>query len=124
MRIGYYIPGWPPGMVPNGNVSRFGSLGTELRKIGHEVFYITPFSLSPLEDDAVVIAKRSHSLLSKVRYNLNFEAELFRNCSEGIADAINALIVRRGLDIVEMEETHGFATTVIRRCRVPVVVRL
>jgi glycosyltransferase involved in cell wall biosynthesis len=49
---------------------------------------------------------------------------LFRSISNSIADAVNALIAQKGLEILEMEETHGWANTVIHRCPIPVIVRL
>src|SRR5262249_51014085 len=55
MRIGYYIPGWPPGLVPNGIVTMLGHLCGNLNEDGHEIFFIAPSSMIGVEGCGVTI---------------------------------------------------------------------
>jgi glycosyltransferase involved in cell wall biosynthesis len=126
MRIGYYIPAWPPGSVPNGIVTTLGHLGGVLRELGHEVFYITPHAAQSFADERVLVLNDSsnHSILDTIRYKWNPEKTLYVRHSEAIAAAVNLLIAKYGIDIFQMEETHGWASKVIQQVSIPVVVRL
>jgi glycosyltransferase involved in cell wall biosynthesis len=126
MRIGYCIPGWPPGSVPNGIASTYGNLGRQLREMGHEVFYVAMYSESPVRDPYVTVLddSKEHTFIEKLRFKLNFESGLFRATSDRIAAAVNELVRNRAIDIFQMEETHGWAQAVIERVPIPVVVRL
>ena len=126
MRIGYYIPGWAPGSVPNGIVTYLGNLGRQLREMGHEVFYVTPFSNAPDDDPYVTVLElfKNSSIVQKLRFKWNFENALFDGTSNGIADAVQNLIRDKGIEIFQMEETHGLAYTVMLRVSIPVIVRL
>jgi glycosyltransferase involved in cell wall biosynthesis len=126
MKIGYYIPAWPPGSVPNGIVTTLGHLGRQLRSLGHEIFYITPTVPADLEDTHVIPLKvtDNNSWFEKLNFRLNFESALFHRHANAIAYTLDQLIEREGIDIFQMEETHGWALKVIDASRVPVVVRL
>jgi glycosyltransferase involved in cell wall biosynthesis len=124
MRIGYYIPGWPPGNVPNGIVTTLGHLGSQLRAIGHEVYYVTPYSDGPVQDPWVTVLDLSNTVVDKLRFKWNLETALFRKVSNGIAEVVEKLVQNKDLEIFQMEETQGWARTVIRRVRIPVVVKL
>jgi glycosyltransferase involved in cell wall biosynthesis len=126
MRIGYFIPSWPPGSEPNGIVTSLGHLGRQLRAMGHEVFYVTAFSNEREQNQSVTIldSHKNSSFLNKLRYKLNFEAAQFRLVSSAIADAVIKLVENNNIEIFQMEETHGWAGTVIRRAPIPVVVKL
>jgi glycosyltransferase involved in cell wall biosynthesis len=126
MRIGYYIPGWPPESVPNGIATAVGCLGRQLRAMGHEVFYVTPYSNGRVHDQCVTVLdfSKNSTIVDKVRFKWNFEATLFRQVSKGIADAVEELVQAKDLEIFQMEETHGWASAVVRRVPIPVVVKL
>jgi len=126
MKIGYYIPAWPPGSVPNGIVTTLGHLGTQLRSMGHQVFYITPIVPPDINDKHVIslIASNQTSLLDKLRFKWDFESAIFERHADAIANTLVRLVENEGIDIFQMEETHGWARRVISRVNVPVVVRL
>lgn len=126
MRIGYYIPGWPPGSIPNGIVTTLGHLGRILREEGHEVFYITPNAPADLLDHRVFALEptQGFSILERVRFRWNLEGALYRTHSNAIAKAAAKLVKDSAIDILQMEETHGWARNVIRQVPIPVVVRL
>lgn len=124
MRIGYYIPGWPPGKVPNGIVTTLGYLGQNLRKLGHEVFYITPIAASEFNDPNVLVLNPVRSLSEKLLFRWNFEAAQYRSYSRTVAEAVCRLVREHGIQVFQMEETQGWASTVIQQAAIPVVVRL
>ena len=126
MRIGYFIPSWPPGSDPNGIVTSLGHLGRQLRAMGHEVFYVTASSNEREQNRSVTVLdlRKNSSFLNKLHYKWNLEAAHFRLVSNAIADAVIKLVENNNIEIFQMEETHGWARTVIRRVPIPVVVKL
>jgi len=125
MRIGYYIPAWPPGSFPNGIVTTLGHLGRQLRKDGHDVFYVTPLNQGDVDDPFVKPVPSSKlSLLERLLYRTDFEQALFKGHSNSVASAFAELVAKASLDIIQMEETHGWAHQVITQIAKPVVVRL
>ena len=126
MRIGYYIPGWPPGLVPNGIVTTLGHLGQQLREMGHHVHYVTPYISGGAHDvDVTLVESVNVSTISaKLQFKWNFERAFYATASKRIADAVSRLVSEKGIEIFQMEETHGWASTVIRQAPVPVIVRL
>jgi glycosyltransferase involved in cell wall biosynthesis len=124
MRIGYYIPGWPPGTVPNGIVTTLGHLGQSLRELGHEVFYITPRVYENCADAHVSVLEPRESILDAIRFKWNLEEALYDKHANAIAASVNALSTKYGIDVFQMEETHGWASRVIQQAKIPIVVRL
>jgi glycosyltransferase involved in cell wall biosynthesis len=126
VRIGYYIPGWPPGSVPNGIVTALGHLGHQLREMGHEIHYLTPFFHGDTSDFGVALVEPTNvrTISARLRLKWNFERALYASISNGIANAVARLVDREKINVFEIEETHGWANTVIRRVSIPIVVRL
>jgi glycosyltransferase involved in cell wall biosynthesis len=126
VRIGYFIPGWPPDSTANGIATNFGYLGDQLRIMGHEVFYITPLSMNDFHDDRVTILRslKQSSLLERLHFKLDFEKALYLSHSNRIAEAVHTLAHENRIELFQMEETHGWARTVIRRVKIPIVLQL
>lgn len=129
MRIGYFIPGWPPGAIPNGIVTAIGHLGKQLVLNGHEVFYVTPDGHTYLGDQQVWAGEGCKDgsvtkLLEKFHFKLDSEAAFFRSASKRLADAVEQLVQRSNLEIFQMEETQGLGLTVIPRLQIPVVIQV
>lgn len=127
MRIGYYIPAWPPGAVANGIVTTLGYLGEALRELGHQVMFVTPYVADGREpDDRVFVLPpmTSRSFVDTLRFKVMPERAIFMKHSEAIAAAVDMLASEQGIEIFQMEETQGWALNVIDKVRVPVVVRL
>src|ERR1700726_4312441 len=101
MRIGYYIPGWPPGSVPNGIVTTLGHLGRKLRDMGHQVFYITPVVPSDSNDKHVTALApfERRSALESLRFKWDLESALHRRHSNAIANAVVELIEKEHIEI-------------------------
>lgn len=129
MRIGFYIPSWPPGSAANGIATSLGRLAPPLREMGHEVFYVTPHSNGHVESDGITVIEAPipslvAKLRSKLHYRWNFESALFTHISNSIAQAVQRLVHDKGLDIFQMEDTQGWASTVIKKVSIPIVVKL
>jgi glycosyltransferase involved in cell wall biosynthesis len=129
MRIGYFIPGWPPGAIPNGIVTALGHLGKQLVLNGHEVFYVTPDGRTFLEDKQIWVDQGLTGgsiarLVEKLHFKLDSEGAFFRWGSKRLADVVERLVRLRSLDVFQMEETRGFGLTVMRRLQVPVVIQV
>jgi hypothetical protein len=82
MRIGYFIPGWPPGAHPNGIVSALGRLGEQLILNGHEVSYVTGEGRTFSGDQEVSVGQQvwdgtSTGFLEKLHFKLNYEGAFF-----------------------------------------------
>jgi glycosyltransferase involved in cell wall biosynthesis len=128
MRIGYFIPGWPPGGgYSNGIVTTLGLLGEQLSLNGHEVFYVTGDGRTFLRDQEISVGQQAWqetSLLEKLHFKLNAEDAFFWWGSNRLANVVEKLVQVRNLDIFHMEETFGVGLTVIRRLQIPVVIQV
>ncbi|MCL2453554.1 MAG: glycosyltransferase family 4 protein [Alphaproteobacteria bacterium] len=129
MRIGYFIPGWPPGAHPNGIVSALGRLGEQLILNGHKVFYVTGDGRTFSSDQEISVGQQawdgtSTSLLEKLHFKLNSEGAFFRWGSNRLADVVEKLVQVSNLEIFQMEETFGFGLTVLRRLQIPVIIQV
>jgi glycosyltransferase involved in cell wall biosynthesis len=129
MRIGYFIPGWPPGAHANGIVSALGRVGKQLFLNGHEVFYVTGDGRIFLNDQEISVGQRvwdgtSSNLLEKLHFKLNSEAAFIWWGSRRLADVVEKLVQVCNLDIFQIEETFGLGLSVIRRLQIPVVIQV
>ena len=126
MKIGLYVPSWPPGKTANGIVTYASQLVPALRRLGHEVFVLT--STTTGDGDEYTIDLRNvasvptfwHRAMSR----LIPETAGFNKASSAIVAAIAELFEKRKLEVIEMEETFGLSFAISRLKRLPVVVRL
>jgi glycosyltransferase involved in cell wall biosynthesis len=125
MRIGYFIPGWPPDKVPNGIAATLGILSSALEKLGSEVSFLTPFVLDKDPDNRVtVIRSKAPSLIERALSRLDSGGTLHRATAHTILEHLKMLLSQKTIDIFEMEETHGWVGTVAKHLPIPVVTRL
>ena len=93
--------------------------------MGHEVFYVTAFSKIDVQDpNVMVLNSRKRSIAEKLRSNGTSRMHFTPESPNRIADAVQSLVLRRGIEVFQMEETHGWARTVIDRSKIPIVVQL
>lgn len=126
MRIGYLIPGWPPDKVPNGIAATLGRLGDALEQLGHEVYFITSSIADGVHDSRVSIMRptATSTVMDKLRWRFDFDRTLYNKTASSIRDHLRLLISEKGIDIFQMEETHGWANKVATDLSIPVVTRL
>jgi glycosyltransferase involved in cell wall biosynthesis len=129
MRIGYFIPGWPPGAHANGIVSALGRLGEQLVLNGHEVFYVTGDGRTFSRDQEISVGQRildwtNIGFVERLHYKLDSEGAFYWWGPNKLADVVENLVQVCNLEIFQMEETFGFGCAVIRRLRIPVVIQV
>ncbi len=126
MRVGYFIPGWPPDKVPNGVAATLQRLGDALEQLGHQVFYLTPHLVDGTTDSRVSVigSKSSMNLMDRLRSKFDFEKTSFKTYSSEIRNELLVLLSQKKIDIFQMEETQGWVNTVAEGLPIPVVTRL
>jgi glycosyltransferase involved in cell wall biosynthesis len=127
MKIATYVDSWPPGTAPTGIVTYASHLVPALRQLGHEVFVLTQ-NLKATEDDRYAIDVRRFSprptLWSRAMRKLAPGPSGFRAMSTAVASAMEYLVDKHGVEVLEMEESFGWTFKTSKLRRVPVVVRL
>jgi glycosyltransferase involved in cell wall biosynthesis len=127
MKIAIYVHSWPPGASAdgaNGIVTYAAQLVPALRQLGHEVFVLTANPSARIVDEHTI--DLNDILLPRPLYS-RLKSLLFKKYhpfGERLRLAIIALAQRHRLDIVEIEETHGWGSQIAQTKIVPVVVRL
>lgn len=126
MRIGLATPSWPGTTQANGITTAVSYLADGLRACGHAVTII-PFRGESSRDDESVIhlpPPRRMGFREKVFTRLGRDDALHAIFSEQITAAALEAIESRGIEVLVMEETQGWAGFVQRRLPIPVVVTL
>jgi glycosyltransferase involved in cell wall biosynthesis len=126
MKIALFVPSWPPGSVPNGIVTYASELVPALRRLGHDVYVLTPLA-SPDRDrwtiDLQPYLSRT-TALTRIMFRLAQEAACFKWASAAIVEPLRELVQSGKIDVFEMEESFGYSLAVSRLKLLPVVVRL
>jgi len=127
MRIGLFSPGWPARAVANGIAAYVEILRDALRAQGHEVVVLSPRewilpdapgAVAPIAPSLAFRAGRwLRKRLGRTRPNLVDDAAIIARCAA-------AAVRRHRLDVLEVEESFGFAAEVAAAAGVPVVVKL
>ena len=127
MKIATYVYSWPPGTAPTGIVTYASHLVPALRQLGHEVFVLTQ-NLKATEDDRYAIDVRRFSprptLWNRAVWKLAPGPSRFRVMSTAVASAMKYLVDKHGVEVLEMEESFGWALKTSKLRCLPVVVRL
>src|SRR5882724_1498427 len=128
MHIALYSPAWPPSQHSNGIITYVDHLGTELRRRGHKVSILTG-----VVDDAQLgpdVHRVSTSLSTSKRIQRKL-AKMFPGWIEDtstwghlIGEKINELHRSEPVDVIEIEESFGWCSTVRRITALPLVVKL
>ena len=126
MHIALFSPAWPAGRQPNGIVTYVDALATELRRQGHHVSIVSPDVDADVRDPDVhgVRLGLAERIASAFRIEaLNRTPTIFRY-GKAIASVFARIHSRSPIDIIEMEESFGFAGRVAHATAIPVVVKL
>lgn len=124
MHVALFSPSWPLVQYPNGVVTYVHWMREELRRQGHRVSIFTG-TLGQAEDDVYEIRSSSLSALrERIRARFRSSDEPTFDLSVPIADTVNEIHRRTPIDVIEMEESWGWAGGVARRTGIPVVVKL
>lgn len=127
LRIGLVTPAWPGSKVANGIATAVAHLATGLEACGHEVTII-PFALdAPHEFPRIVNLPEQRWTLSDkllMRFGPDPEGVVHHRAGQRIAEAVREAISRHRIEVLVMEESHGWAGVVSRHVPIPVVATL
>jgi len=130
LSLAFACPGWPPENYANGIITLVSLFTEQMRRHGHDVFVLADRgSSAPGEDVRVIDGLRRSAHPAGRLVDI-----LARRASAHLGERIQVvrayrtmarrLIVERGLQLLEMEESFGYAREVQRALEIPVVVRL
>src|ERR1700730_9510399 len=110
LSVGLVSPGWPPEAIANGIASYTGTLVQGLAKLGAKYHVLTLRPMSDRIDPFVHIMRPNiDSFWSKVRRRLNPEAWPQKAFCIALGQEIERLRATRELNLVELEESYGWA---------------
>jgi glycosyltransferase involved in cell wall biosynthesis len=124
MHVALYSPGWPLSRHRNGVVTYVHWMREELRRLGHRVSIFTAALATPEEDVHCVVESRWQRARARLREPAAAPEDRVFTWGAVLGDAIRAVHAKSPIDVVEMEETFGWAADVAERTRLPVVVKL
>ena len=126
MHIALWSPGWPVEKYQNGIVTYVHSMKQELEGLGHRVSVFTARKDAAVTDPHVHLVRHG----AWGRFARRVAGPMF-SVERGIADfgrvaaaAMLAVHRREPIDIIEMEESFGWAADVGRLTSIPVLVKL
>lgn len=125
--VGLVSPGWPARMMANGIVSYVATISKALMDAGLQCEVLTPQMME--EPDGTRprvhrIETRDRSLIGKVMGRLARNGWPHQVIAKNLLKTIVRLRAQGELDLLEMEESFGWARHLAGRCPVPIVVRL
>jgi glycosyltransferase involved in cell wall biosynthesis len=127
MKIALFVPSWPPGSVANGIVTYASQLVPALRRLGHDVYVLTPHIATGDKDpwtiDLQVYLSRI-TVWNRVMFKIRPDRAFFTWASGAIVEALRELLKSEKLDVFEIEESFGWSFAISRLNLLPVVVRL
>lgn len=125
MRIGLATPGWPGSKAANGIVSAVSELAKGLTALGHEVTIICHWSDATTEDPAVIVLdEKPMPLLDRLLFRVVPDRMVRKAMISQLTEAAQKAIAQRGIEVLLMEETFGWAGAVRRALPIPVIVTL
>ncbi|MCB1431799.1 MAG: glycosyltransferase family 4 protein [Alphaproteobacteria bacterium] len=133
MRIGYFTPFWPLGSGANGISTVLGHLSGELRRQGHEIYFICPRRpkhIDPGDDGSerlpVLFLEDDYcpSIVTRIWYRVDSLSAYYHETRRRIASAAERLVREHQIEIFEIEESFGWVEAVSARLSIPVVARL
>ncbi len=126
LSVAYLSPGWPRDAFANGIVSYVDTMAGGLRRLGHGVHVLSQ-NIVGGETEGVHDLSRGRQkpgwgvrLAHRLLWHVAPETVVIRPLRE----VIQRLAARDGLQLLEMEESFGWARRLVGRVPVPVVVRL
>ena len=131
LSIGLVSAGWPPDKFANGVTTYVASVAEGLRALGHRVTILNTWRpLGEHADGAFGVGPpeaprgRPRRAADWLWYRYAPRAWVDRRVSAGLAARIARAVAERGIEVLEMEESFGWADDVRRAAGVPVAVRL
>jgi glycosyltransferase involved in cell wall biosynthesis len=131
LSVALISPGWPPDAFANGIIPYVANIADEMRAAGHTVTVVAQHARGGAGGPDVREARpfeRPRSLVNRVLDGLSYRAVdglgQRRVLVRALVEECRALIAERGLQLVEIEESHGWSRWLQRALPIPVVVRI
>jgi glycosyltransferase involved in cell wall biosynthesis len=123
--IALVSPGWPARAMANGIVSYVASVARGLEDQGVSCHVLTPRPMEETSEPFVhTVQPNVKSIGSRIMWRLRPESWPNQSFCTALIQKIEQLHRERGLQLVELEESYGWARLLAGRCPVPIVVRL
>ena len=111
--------------MANGIVSYTASILRGLSDLGTRCFVLTSRPMGDRTDTSVrIIRPDDKSVRARIMRKLNWEAWSNRSFCEALLREVISLHKSHGLELLELEESYGWARLLKGKCPVPLVVRL
>jgi glycosyltransferase involved in cell wall biosynthesis len=133
LSIGYYAPNWPLGASPNGVLTYISFLSEQLRAMGHQTTILADAVAEGDHDPGVynlqeVRTTIARNPVNRIMYGVwrklaahPANSHLYRRA---LVTTFHRAIAEHGLDILEMEETFGWARWLRQTSPIPICIRL
>jgi glycosyltransferase involved in cell wall biosynthesis len=131
LSIAYYSPGWPATAIRNGIVTSVATLAPVLRALGHRVTILAGQVVDGDGDESVYdmhqpresrsVARRA---IDPIWYRIAPRAALRSTARKSLLTIARRALAERAIQIIEMEESFGWAVWVRQETAIPVCVRL
>ena len=125
MHIAFFSPVWPPGSSPSGVVTYVSWMRKGLLAQGHRVSIFAGLVAAGEHDSST--HQVGKSLVDRLRHTLTLRRSArYRifDAEKAIASAILRAHKIDAIDVIEMEESFGWAASVARITKIPTVVKL
>jgi glycosyltransferase involved in cell wall biosynthesis len=131
LSIGFYSPGWPLAAFRNGIVTYVATIAPTLRAMGHQVSILAQEVAYGTGDEAVYDIQQVHATRGMPRravdglwYRVAPHSAYRHMIRRSLSTTVRRAVAERGIQIIEMEESFGWARWVRRATSLPVCVRL
>lgn len=131
LSLGFVCPSWPAGEAANGIVSYYSAMAPALEALGCRVTILAHEFHGDRPDDRVIEIQEAsrrrgaaRRLADAVEYRLNRSTGWERPIQRALVETIHKACSKRGIQILQMEESFGWARAAIAAAPVPVCVRL
>jgi hypothetical protein len=131
LSVALVTPGWPSGAFANGIIPYVADMAEEMRAAGHTVTVVAQHAKGGV--DGVDVRESRPFGRPKGAVNRAVDALCYRVVNDlgqrrvivrALAEECRALIRDRGLQLVEIEESHGWSRWLQEALPIPVVVRI
>jgi len=124
MHIALFTPAWPPGAVANGIVTYVAAMRAELLRQGHRVSLFSPDVRVEASDVHAVAASPAERVVDALVARVSRRDRTVFDIGRTIAATLRRVHARDPIDVVEMEESFGWAGAVAATTSLPVVCKL
>ncbi|TVQ30298.1 MAG: glycosyltransferase family 1 protein [Phycisphaeraceae bacterium] len=127
IQVAYMAPGWPPDKQPSGINTHILQMHPALMELGANVHILaqrTEESAVAYNVTRISDYRRKHGIFDAARTRVTGQVTRVRDEAIAMSEAARHVQELYGLDVIEMEESFGWAGQLKHRLEAPVVVRL